>query len=129
MNEKPSGTWKWWLLVVGLAVAHYVFLILAEHMLYPSRSLRRQLEPSWFYHAFFYVFVFPFSLYAQIFHPEPKQVEFFPLFIFTLLLWGCIWAEPFRRRFGWRPWRFTVRDLLIITTMAAVLLGLLLAST
>ena len=39
-------------------------------------------------------------------------------------LWGCVLAEPFRWGFGWPAWRFSVRTLLIVMTLVAVLLGL-----
>jgi hypothetical protein len=126
MTERRSGTWKWWLLVVGLAVAHFAFLMLGERLLNPvfhDRLSPSQLEPPWLYYAFICVFAFPATLIFWITKPGPKDGVFgWSILIPTLILWGCVWAEPIRRRHGWRPW---VLDLLIVTTTIAIILALL----
>jgi hypothetical protein len=128
MTEQRSSTWKWWLLVVGLAFAHVVLLMVGEAMLSPGivDNLRRPRPlPSLFYYPFMYVFGFPATLIFRIARPEPRNILIPPILILTWLFWGCIWAEPFRRAYSWQPWRFTVRDLLIVTTTIAAIFGLL----
>ncbi|HEX4415987.1 MAG TPA: hypothetical protein VH107_20315 [Lacipirellulaceae bacterium] len=69
------------------------------------------------------VFTLPIRPIIWLFRlgPEDSAVGTF-LIIFTYFLWGSVWAEPFRRKYGWRPWRFTIRELLGVITAIAVLL-------
>jgi hypothetical protein len=83
------------------------------------------LLPAWLGYPFVYVFGFPATLIVWIVRPPPEDGVFVGVvLISTLLMWGCIWAEPFRRQYGWKPWRFSIRDLMIITTIVGLILGL-----
>jgi hypothetical protein len=68
-----------------------------------------------------YVLVSPAYFFFPIFGESPVVVTLLPLNSF---FWGCVMAEPFRYWCGWPPWRFSLRTLLVITTVIAVLLGI-----
>ena len=127
MTEKRPSNWKWWALVAGLAVAHFVVTSIVEANLNPIwvRHGPRG-EPSWLYFAFMNTFMFPASVVVPAGRLGPNDgVLAVPILILTLLLWGAVWAEPFRRKYGWRPWRFSIRELLVLTAIVAVIFGLL----
>jgi hypothetical protein len=77
------------------------------------------------YFVFINVFAFPaYAIYSWYRGSPDYNAVRVPLVILTGVLWGCIWAEPIRRKFGWQLSQVTIRDLLIITTIVAALLGL-----
>ena len=70
------------------------------------------------------VFTFPANLVFRLVRPGPRDGVFgLAIIILTCFLWACVWAEPFRRSYGWRPWRFSMRELLILTAAIAVIFG------
>ncbi len=130
MTEKPSGMWKWCLLVVALAIVHLVVVTYVDlwftHPRFGPRAINAPpYQPLWPYFVFINVLAFPAAAVFQWYRGSPDyNAVRVPLVVLTCLLWGCIWAEPFRRKYGWKPWRFTTRDLFIMTTIVAALLGL-----
>jgi hypothetical protein len=128
MADKHPSNWKWWLLVTGLAAAHFVvlmFVIFSFTVGVYSGPRRPHYQPPWLYHAFINVFGFPGILITRIARLGPNDGTVgWSLIAVTCLLWGCVWAEPFRRRCGWQPWRFSIRELLLVTTIVAAILGL-----
>jgi hypothetical protein len=127
--ERPSK-WKWFGLVAGLAVAHFIGVLIVEATLNPifSRPRRPPVQPTWLYHVLIDVFLFPASVIFRVTRPGPTDGVFgLSVLMFTCLFWGCVWAEPFRRSYGWHPWRFSIRELLVVTTIVAATLGLLVA--
>jgi hypothetical protein len=129
MAEKSPSNWKWWCLVVGLAVAHFIVVMIVVLSFLPvvySGPPRPPYQPPWLYYAFVNVFAFPATAISRIAHFGPKDgVLGISILMLTCLLWGGIWAEPFRRRYGWKPWRFSIRELLVVTTIIAAILGIL----
>ena len=121
--------WKWCWLVVKLAAAHFVVVLFVFFATLPGVHSGARLppyQPPWLSYAFLYIFGFPASAVSRLAHLGPNDgVLGESLFMLTCLLWGCVWAEPFRRKYGWQPWRFSIRDLLVATTMVSVVMGLL----
>lgn len=129
-SEKRSGIIQWCCLVVGLAVAHFLMLCFVEaafiSRVYSGPRLPGPNQPPLLYHVFMYVFAFPGLEIVRAAHLGPQDGAIgLSLLAVTCLLWGCAWAEPFRRKYGWQPWRFNVRDLLAVTTVAAVILAVI----
>jgi hypothetical protein len=134
MEEKCPSNWRWWLLAAGLGFVHFWLCVFVEFNFGPLASLNPsnfpRYQPSWFYYVFMNVFIFPWSVIFPLMprgpkiHPSPHD-EVIVLFgiILTCFLWGMVWAEPFRRKFRWRPWRFSIREVLALTTGVAGLLG------
>jgi hypothetical protein len=128
MADNRQNSRKWWGLVTLLAAAHFLLAITMVAYFEPFiTNLRPPIyKPPWLYYAFMTIFLFPASVIFRIVRPGPDDGVFgMSVLIFTCLAWGCVWAEPFRRQYGWRPWRFTIRGLLIVTAVVAALLGLL----
>jgi hypothetical protein len=133
MEEKRRRNWPWWLLAAGLAFVHFVIVVFVAFHFGPSMtwsSTRPRYQPGWFYYAFLNVFTFPWSVIYPLIPQGPRvpinpKVEVFRWGCITLtcFLWGMMWAEPFRWKYGWRPWRFTIRELLGVTAIAEGLLG------
>jgi hypothetical protein len=57
-------------------------------------------------------------------YPALGPPAFLSVILINSVLWGAVLAEPVRWWFGWPPWRFSLRTLLIATTLVAVVLGL-----
>src|SRR5262249_46810369 len=113
---------------------HLVVLIFVAVNFGPTMDVfgprARFQQPGWFYYAFLNVFLFPWSaIYPWIPH-GPKipinstyQVLWPTCITLTCFLWGVVWAVRFRWKFGWRPLRFTTRELFLVTAVVAGLLG------
>jgi hypothetical protein len=126
-DERPSN-WRCWGLVAGLAAAHFVVVLTVDFFIAPQLfvPMSPRHQPPWLHYAFVGVFLFPASVIFYATRPGPDDgVLGISISILTCLLWGCVWAEPFRRKYGWQPWHFSIQDLLILTTAAAAILGLL----
>jgi hypothetical protein len=129
MSTSRNGAWKWFLLVIGLATAHFVIVMFVDGWFSgPQTSVRPwrpSYQPPWLYYAFIFVFAFPATIIFRIVRPGPEDGLFAgAVLIPTFLMWGCIWAEPFRRHYRWQPWRFSVKDLIIVTTGVGILLAI-----
>jgi hypothetical protein len=124
MQEKRPGNWRWWLLAAGLGFVHVLVLALIEVNFGPLSDDHRRYDPPWIYYAFMNVFTLPIKPIVWLFHlgPNDGMVGTF-LIIFTYFLWGSVWAEPFRRKCGWHPWRFGVRELFVLTAAIAGILA------
>jgi hypothetical protein len=71
------------------------------------------------------ILICPALLLDPVVKAAPGLRTVVPLFILlNSFLWGCVLAEPVRWWFGWPPRRFSLRTLLIATTLVAILLGL-----
>ena len=127
MAEKRPSNWQWWALVAGLGVAHFVVMLIVEANFNPPIIRRGPLvKPPWLYNAFMNTFTFPASVIIPAARLGPNDgVLGVPILILTLLLWGAVWAEPFSRKHGWQPWRFSIRELLVLAAIVAVIFGLL----
>jgi hypothetical protein len=131
MAEIRSSNWKWWALVAGLGFAHFVVVLYVDIAFSMPSPRPRPIggppyQPPWHYYAFLNILAFPASVIFRIARPGPGDGVFgLSILMVTCFLWGCLWAEPFRRRAGWKPWRFSTRELLVITTIIAMLLGML----
>jgi hypothetical protein len=52
MPEKSPSSWRWWLLAVGLAVAHFFLVMFISVVFHPDPfSTFRGSEPGWLYYA------------------------------------------------------------------------------
>jgi hypothetical protein len=128
MSGQRSGEWKWCLLIFGLAVLHFIVvmcLVVAFHppITAPPAPPGTLGRPSPRYDAMVNVAAFPASLVLRAMPLRPEYNCYRPaVIVASCRLWGCIWAEPFRRMYGWQHWRFTTRDLLILTRIFAALL-------
>lgn len=132
MEDNRSNNWKWWALVAALGFLHIVVLMWVDMQVFlnyhgpRSRPIGAPTQPPWVYFAFMNTFGFPASIVFRFVHPGLHDAVYgYSMLLLTGFLWGCLWAEPFRRRYGWKPWRFSTRDLLLITTAAAIVLGLI----
>jgi hypothetical protein len=135
MEEKRPKNWQWWLLALGLGFVHFWVWVFVELNIGPLSQFSRgsnwpRYQPPWFYYAFTKVFIFPWSVIFPLIPHGPKiqpspQYEVFALLgiVLTCFLWGMVWTEPFRWKFGWRPWRFSIREVLAVTTAVAGVLG------
>ncbi len=138
MEEKRRRNWPWWLLALAFGFVHFWVCIFVEVNFGPLAGFSyishfpgdRPPPPTWFYYAFINVFAFPATVIDPLIPRGPKiqpslehEVCVFLVIILTCFLWGMVWAEPFRWKFGWRPWRFTIRELLGATAAVACVLG------
>lgn len=128
MEEKRPSNWRWWLLAAGLGFVHFIVVVFVEISFGPlarrSPSNFPRYQPSWFYYAFMNVFTFPLIPLFRSIHLGPKDGAIgLSIVIFTCFVWGGVWAEPFRWKFGWRPWRFSIRELFVVTAAVAGILG------
>jgi hypothetical protein len=125
--RKRADILKWGGLAAGLAVAHFFVLSFVAIAFMPgvtSGLVRPPYRPPWLFYAFMDVFGFPATTIFRIWRPGSADGGFaMSILIPTCLLWGYVWAEPFRRSCGWQPWRFSTGDLLVVTTIIAAILG------
>ena len=106
---------KWWITVACFAVGH--FLTVVGVLSYCLDQYYRKACPL---DTLGMILVSPVCFLPL----EPHHPLIMPLFLSNSCLWGCVLAEPFRWWFGWKPWRFSLRTLLIATTIIAVVLGM-----
>jgi hypothetical protein len=107
--RKPA----WWGVATCFGVAH--FIALAGYIFY---CLDQYYDAPCPLESTAFVLVLP----AYFFFPLVGEAAVC-LLPFNSFLWGCVLAEPVRWWLGWPPWRFSLRTLLIITTLVALLLG------
>jgi hypothetical protein len=77
MTEKPSGIWKWLLLLVGLAVVHVLIVTLVEAFFLPPRFYRIRMglyQKPWLYYTLINVFLFPASVIVRFTRPDPQSI-------------------------------------------------------
>jgi hypothetical protein len=110
-----SSTVKWWLTAIGFAAAHFFVLIcLFFYCLDNYYDQSSPLDP------IVNVLISPVCFLFPLFGESGWALILVP---FNSFLWGCLLAEPFRWWFGWAPWRFSLRTLIVVITLTSVLLG------
>jgi hypothetical protein len=108
----PMAKPAWWVVASCFAAGHFLVLFCANYYCYDQYYGQPcPLDP-----------IVDFLLSPAFFFPLDENTAFL-LLPLNSFFWGCLLAEPVRWWFGWPPWRFSLRTLLIILTLIAVLLG------
>ena len=111
---------KWWSVALALGAIQFLALIVAfNHCADCTADDRCSICSVGDILTFPVNFLFPFLRATPSLRPA-----ILILLPANSFLWGCVLAEPVRWWFGWPPWRFSLRTMLIAMTLVAAVLGL-----
>jgi hypothetical protein len=110
----PASKPMWWVLAIGFAIGHFtafgcVFFYCLDNYYDGACPL------DWLGMTLVLPAYFIFPLLGKI---------SFVLLPLNSFFWGCVLAEPVRWWLGWPSWRFSLRTMLIIMTLIALLLAM-----
>jgi hypothetical protein len=114
MSMPPLQNPKWWATTLIFAAVHFVALVAANFYCLDN-YYDKPCPIDWLGKTL----ISPAHFFFPLLGNSSAGLFLLPLNSF---LWGAVLAEPIRWFCGWPAWRFSLRTMLIVTTVIALLL-------